>query len=162
MRNFSLFVMPEIDLRLGVYTFEEILKLVHHQLQTGTDVKQITRFLSQNVSHEKSFLVRILPLFIKKAAIAAVYKRLGSNQCSGIMTNLGRVSLPEDMAIHVDSFEVIPTPPNIHVKVSCGMVTFENRIRLNFANICSSNSLEKHFLRHLTSSGIKVKILSNK
>ena len=26
MRNFSLFVLPEIDLRLGVYSFEEILK----------------------------------------------------------------------------------------------------------------------------------------
>ena len=27
MRNFSLFVLPEIDVRLGTYTFEEILKI---------------------------------------------------------------------------------------------------------------------------------------
>ena len=93
MRNFSLFVLPEIDLRLGIYTFEEILKIVNYQLQTGADVKQIARFLSQNVGHEKSPFIRVLPLFIKSMAISAVYRRLGSNQCSGIMTNLGCVKL---------------------------------------------------------------------
>ena len=94
MRNFSLFVLPEVDLRLGIYSFGEILKIVKYQLQTGADIKQITRFLSQNVGHEKSLLVRFLPLFIKSMAISAVYRRLGSNQCSGIMTNLGAVKLP--------------------------------------------------------------------
>jgi NRPS condensation-like uncharacterized protein len=161
MRNFSLFVLPEIDLRLGVYSFEEILKIVTYQLQTGADVKQITRFLSQNVGHEKSPFVRLLPLFIKSMAISAVYKRLGSNQCSGILTNLGRVKLPEEMEDLIDAFEVVPTPPNTHVKISCAMVTFRNQLRLDFGNISRSNNFEMHFLKYLTESGIPVKILSN-
>jgi NRPS condensation-like uncharacterized protein len=161
MRNFSLFVLPEIDLRLGVYSFDEILKIVTYQLQTGADVKQITRFLSQNVGHEKSPFVRLLPLFIKCIAISAVYKRLGSNQCSGILTNLGRVKLPEEMEDLIDAFEVVPTPPNTHVKISCAMVTFRNQLRLDFGNISRSTSFEMHFLKYLTESGIPVKILSN-
>lgn len=162
MRNFSLFVLPEVDLRLGIYSFEEILKIVQHQLQTGADVKQITRFLSQNVRHEKSLLIRVLPLFIKRMAISAVYKRLGSNQCSGIMTNLGAVNLPEDMANNIVSFDVVPTPPNTHVKISCAMVTFRNKMRLTFCNISRSTGLEKHFLKHFTDSEIHVKVLNNK
>ena len=161
MRNFSLFVLPEIDLRLGVYSFDEILNIVKYQLQTGADVKQITRFLSQNVGHEKSPFVRLLPLFIKSMAISAVYKRLGSNQCSGILTNLGRVKLPEEMEDLIDAFEVVPTPPNTHVKISCAMVTFRNQLRLDFGNISRSNNFEMHFLKYLTESGIPVKILSN-
>ena len=161
MRNFSLFVLPEIDLRLGVYSFDEILKIVTYQLQTGADVKQITRFLSQNVGHEKSPFVRLLPLFIKCIAISAVYKRLGSNQCSGILTNLGRVKLPEEMEDLIDAFEVVPTPPNTHVKISCAMVTFRNQLRLDFGNISRSTSFEMHFLKYLTESGIPVKILTN-
>jgi NRPS condensation-like uncharacterized protein len=161
MRNFSLFVLPEIDLRLGVYSFDEILKIVTYQLQTGADVKQITRFLSQNVGHEKSPFVRLLPLFIKCMAISAVYKRLGSNQCSGILTNLGRVKLPEEMEDLIDAFEVVPTPPNTHVKISCAMVTFRNQLRLDFGNISRSTSFEMHFLKYLTESGIPVKILTN-
>ena len=161
MRNFSLFVLPEIDLRLGVYSFDEILKIVKYQLQTGADVKQITRFLSQNVGHEKSPFVRLLPLFIKSMAISAVYKRLGSNQCSGILTNLGRVKLPEEMENLIDAFEVVPTPPNTHVKISCAMVTFKNQLRLDFGNISRSTSFEMHFLKYLTESGIPVKVLNN-
>ena len=161
MRNFSLFVLPEIDLRLGVYSFDEILNIVKYQLQTGADVKQITRFLSQNVGHEKSPFVRLLPLFIKSMAISAVYKRLGSNQCSGILTNLGRVKLPEEMENLIDAFEVVPTPPNTHVKISCAMVTFKNQLRLDFGNISRSTSFEMHFLKYLTESGIPVKVLNN-
>jgi NRPS condensation-like uncharacterized protein len=162
MRNFSLFVLPEIDLRLGVYSFDEILKIVQYQIQTGADVKQITRFLSQNVGHEKSPFVRMLPLFIKSMAISAVYRRLGSNQCSGILTNLGMVKLPQEMEDLINAFEVVPTPPNTHVKISCAMVTFRNQLRLDFGNISRSTSFEMHFLKHLTESGIPVKVLNNK
>jgi hypothetical protein len=162
MRNFSLFVLPEIDLRLGIYTFEEILKIVTYQLQTGADTKQIARFLSQNVGHEKSPFIRLLPLFIKSMAISAVYKRLGSNQCSGILTNMGKVKLPEEMEDLIESFEVMPTPPNTHVKICCAMVTFKNQLRLNFSNISRSTRFEMHFLKQLTESGIPVKILTNK
>lgn len=162
MRNFSLFVLPEIDLRLGVYSFEEILMIVKFQLQTGADLKQLTRFLSQNVGHEKSPLVRFLPLFIKTLAISAVYRRLGSNQCSGILTNLGAVKLPEEMAELIESFELVPTPPNTHVKITGAMVTFGNKLSLVFGNISASTRFEMHYLKHLTESGIPVKILNNK
>jgi len=162
MRNFSLFVLPEIDLRLGIYSFDEILKIVNYQLQTGADIKQITRFLSQNVGHEKSPFIRVLPLFIKSIAISAVYRRLGSNQCSGILTNLGVVKLPREMEDLIDSFEVVPTPPNTYVKVSTALVSFRNHLRLDFCNITKSTNFEMQFLKHLTESGIPVKILNNK
>lgn len=162
MRNFSLFVLPEIDLRLGIYSFDEILKIVNYQLQMGADIKQITRFLSQNVGHEKSPFIRVLPLFIKSIAISAVYRRLGSNQCSGILTNLGVVKLPREMEDLIDSLEVVPTPPNTYVKISSAMVTFRNSVRLDFCNITRSTNFEMHFLKHLTESGIPVKILNNK
>jgi NRPS condensation-like uncharacterized protein len=162
MRNFSLFVLPEIDLRLGEYSFEEILKIVHYQIETGADLKQIGRFLSQNVGHEHSILVRVLPLFIKSMAISAVYRRLGSNQCSGIMTNLGSIKLPDEMSELIDSFELVPTPPNTHVKISSAMVSFKDKLHLIFANVSNSRSFEMHFFKFLTEREIPVKILNNK
>jgi hypothetical protein len=158
MRNFSLFVLPELDLRLGLYSFDEILKIVRYQLQTGADVKQITRFLSQNVGHEKSPFIRVLPLFIKSLAISAVYKRLGSNQCSGILTNLGAIKLPPEMEELIETFELVPTPPNTHVKVTCAMVTFKDHLHLDFGNVSKSTKFEMYFLRHLTEDGIPVRI----
>lgn len=58
----------------------------------------------------------------------------------------------------IESFELIPTPPNTHVKVTCAMVSFNNHVRLNFGNVSKSTKFEMHFLRHLTEAGIPVKI----
>jgi NRPS condensation-like uncharacterized protein len=161
MRNFSLFVMPEVDSRLGIYTFEEILNNVHHYMHTNSDIKQIARFMSSNVSHEKLLIIRVLPLFIKRLAISAFYKGLGSRRSSGIMTNLGIVKLPEDMERLVDSFYIVPPPPNTQVKVSCALVSFKEKIHMSFCNITESNELERIILKHLSDSGIHIKILND-
>lgn len=161
MRNFSLFVLLEIDLRLGIYSFEEILRSVHHQLQISADIKQISRFLSSNVRYEKLLIVRILPLFIKKMAITAYYKSFASKRWTGTVTNLGRVTLPEEMENIIDSFEIIPTPPNTAIKVSTGLITYKDKLRICFSNITQSRELEQHILRHLSDAGIHVKILND-
>jgi NRPS condensation-like uncharacterized protein len=161
MRNFSLFVMPEIDLRLGFYLFEDVLKTVHHSIQAETDVKQINRIITRNVKPERNLLVRVLPLFIKRVVISTAYKKLGANQYTGVITNLGAVQLPPDMGDHVDSFAIVPPPPNTNIKVCCGIMTFKDKLRIVFCNLTVSNELEKHFHRFLVDSGIPVKILSN-
>jgi NRPS condensation-like uncharacterized protein len=161
MRNFSLFVLPEIDMRLGTYTFEEILRSVHHQLQIGADVKQISRSMSSNVSHEKLLIVRIMPLFIKKLAIASVYRGLASKRWTGVCTNLGMVTLPEEMEDMVDYFEIIPPPPNPKVKVSAAMISYKDKLRISFCNITQSCELERLILKHLSDTGIHVKLMNN-
>ncbi len=160
MRNFSLFVLPEIDLRLGTYTFDEILRSVHHQLQISADVKQISRSLSSNVSHQKSFLVRIIPLFIKKKVIAYVYRGLASKRWSGVCTNLGLVTLPEGMEEMVDYFEMVAPPPNPKVKVNAALISFRDKLRISFSNITRSCELERLILKHLSDTGIRVKLVN--
>jgi NRPS condensation-like uncharacterized protein len=161
MRNFSLFVLPEIDVRLGTYTFEEILRSVHNQLQISADVKQLSRFLSSNVSSEKLFIIRVIPLFIKKMVIASVYKGLASKRWTGVVTNLGLVTLPGEMENMIDSFELILPPQNPKVKVGCALVSYKNKLRICFSNITESRELERYILRHLADTGIHVKILND-
>lgn len=161
MRNFSLFVLPEIDVRLGTYTFEEILTSVHHQLQLSTDIKQISRFLSSNVSPEKLLIVRILPLFIKKMVIASIYRKLASKRWTGMVTNLGLMTFPEEMEELVDSIGLIPPPPNTNVKVCCALVSYKGKMRICFSNITQSRDLERYIFMHLSDAGIHVRILNN-
>lgn len=158
MRNFSLFVMPELDLRLGIFDFDEVVRSVHYQIRADSETKQITRFLSSNVHYEKLLMMRILPLFLKRMVIAAVYRGLGSKRSSGIITNLGNITLPGEMMDLIDSIKVTPTPPNTEVRVSCALVSFRGIMNICFSNITPKNELEKHILRHMVSVGIKVKV----
>jgi NRPS condensation-like uncharacterized protein len=161
MRNFSLFVMPEIDLRLGHYTFDEIIKTVYHQIRLETDEKLINKTISRNVGGEKKIYVKSIPLFIKSLVLRAKYYSLGANQYTGVVTNLGTIKLPPGTEKLVDHFVFTPPPPNKMLKVGCGIIGFNDKLFVSFGNITKSTELEQKFFRFLIDRGIKVTIEKN-
>jgi NRPS condensation-like uncharacterized protein len=158
MRNFSLYVIPGIDLRLGHYSFDEIVNTVYHQMQLETDKKLISKMISRNVSGEKNPFLRSVPLFFKSFILSKLYA-LGTGQYSGVITNLGKITLGTAVNNLVDKFIFIPPPPNRILKVNCGVVGYNNTLVLSFGNLTTSKELERQFLTFLTSEGVTVKIV---
>jgi NRPS condensation-like uncharacterized protein len=158
MRNFSLFVMPEIDLRLGHYTFEEIIKTVFHKMQLETEEKLINKIIARNVGSEKKLLVRGIPLFIKSMILYFKYYSLGISQYSGVLTNMGKVKFPPEISKSIEYFIITPPPPNKILKINCGVIGFNDKLVLSFGNITKSKEFEKKFLKFLIQQGIKVKL----
>lgn len=157
MRNFSLYVMPEIDLRLGEYTFDEILKTVYHQMKLETEKKLINKMISRNVGSERSMVIKSIPLVIKSFILSKVYK-YNVRKYSGVITNLGKIDFSPELNKLIKRFVFIPPPANRSLKVNCGVVGFDNHLVLSFGNITVSRKLEKAFFSFLTSQGIPVKI----
>ena len=157
MRNFSLYVLPEIDLRLGRYSFEELIKIVYHQMQLQTDKKLINKMISRNVGGEKNLLIRGTPLVIKSIILSRLFAQ-GTDKYSGVLTNLGKVDFTPEINKYIKRFIFIPPPASKKLKVNCGVIGFESEIILVFGNISTSKSLEKHFFTFLTGQGIPVKI----
>lgn len=160
MRNFSLYVMPGIDLRLGHYSFEEIIKIVYHQMQLETDPKLIGKMISRNVSGEKNPFIRRVPLLLKSLILSRLYTQ-GTGQYSGVVTNLGRIDLDTEVNSHIQRFSFIPPPPNKILKINCGAVGFDGKLVVTFGNITRSKELERQFFTFLTSQGIPVKIINH-
>jgi NRPS condensation-like uncharacterized protein len=157
MRNFSLYIMPEIDFRLGEYSFEEIIKVVHHQMQMETDKKLINKMISKNVGSEKNPVIKSIPLILKSLLLSKVYEH-GVRKYSGVITNLGKIDFSPELNKYIKRFIFIPPPPNRNLKINCGVVGFNNELVLSFGNITSSRELEKAFFTFLTQQGIPVKI----
>lgn len=156
MRNFSLFVMPELDLRLGHYTFDEILKSVYHQIRLETDDKLINKNISRNVGSEKKIYVKSIPLFLKTLILRLNYYTKGVNQYSGVVTNLGKVKLADKTQNIIDYLIFTPPPPNRIIKAGCGIISFNNQLIISFVNITSSTDLEDKFLRILQDQKIDI------
>lgn len=161
-RNFSLFVMPEIDLRLGHYSFDEIIQSVHHQTKLEIDAKLINKNISRNVGGEKKFYVRGIPLFLKSLILRMKYYSLGSSQYSGVLTNLGKIELPDETRKRVDYLIMTPPPPNKMLKMNCGVVGFDNKLLLSFGSITQSKVFENRFLRFLRTHHIEINIEKTK
>lgn len=157
MRNFSLYVMPEIDLRLGRYTFEELIKVVYHQMHLETDKKLINKMISRNVGSEMNPFIRSMPLIIKSIVLSKVYTQ-ATGKYSGVITNLGKIDFGPEINSHIRRFIFIAPPTNKVVKINCGVVGFEDQLVLSFGNITASKNLEKYFFSFLSSQGIHVKI----
>ena len=61
----------------------------------------------------------------------------------------------------VDSFELIPTPPNNKVKVCSALMSYKDKMRICFSNITESRDVERLILKHLSDAGIHVKIINS-
>jgi hypothetical protein len=160
MRNFSLFVLPEIDLRLGQYTFDEIFKIVHYKMKLETDRKLINKIISRNVGSEKNPIVRGIPLFIKNFILRYKYYSQGANQYSGVITNLGKVELPFNISDRIKHFVFIPPPPNAKLKVNCGIIGYNGMLTISFGSITGVKQLEKKFVQILNSHDVPVKLIN--
>lgn len=158
MRNFSLYVLPEIDTRLGHYSFDEIIKNVYHQMRLETDKKLISKMLSRNVSSEKNPFVRGVPLFIKSLILNRVQKT-STKQYSGVVTNMGQLSFGEKIDREIDNFLLVPPPPNTIIKANCAVAGFENKLTFTFCNVTVSKEFERIFFKFLASEGIPVKLI---
>jgi NRPS condensation-like uncharacterized protein len=157
MRNFSLFVLPEIDTRLGHYSFEEILKTVHHQMRLETDEKLIHKNISRNVGSERKIYIKSIPLFLKSLILRLKYYSLGTSQYSGVITNLGKAEIPVEIEDLIDKFIFIPPPPNKMLKINCGIISLGDKLIMSFGNTTKSSYLEEGVSKFLKTQGIKVK-----
>ncbi|MDQ1771931.1 hypothetical protein GQR60_05160 [Labilibaculum sp. A4] len=160
MRNFSLFVLPELDFRLGLYSFDEIVKIVHHKMELETDEKLISKIISRNVGGERNVFVRSIPILLKSLVLYAKYYAEGANQFSGVVTNLGNTKVPDAIADQINYFVITPPPPNKKVKINCGVIGYKDKLVLSFGNISNSKEFERRFLRFLVEQNVKVKILN--
>ena len=77
LRNFASYVTPEIDPRLGDYTFEEICHVVHYRMGLENDRRMMAAKIETNVASERIPILRIMPLFIKNIAMKAVFDAVG-------------------------------------------------------------------------------------
>lgn len=157
MRNFSLFVSPEIDLSLGAFTLPEIVRKVHLSMRMQLDRKELQRQISRNVAGELNPLVRGTPLVLKDLLLSEIHRRWGSVPYSGVLSNLGIIRVPSDISRHVKSFGCV-LDPNPALRKNCSVLSFENELTVTFGSTVESRELEKFFFTNLTQAGVSVQM----
>lgn len=160
LRNFSNYINPGIEPRMGTYSLEEILRAVHHHMGTEATAKRMNAKFSANVASEKNALLRVAPLFLKNLVMRLVYHYVGDRKTSTILSNLGQVQLPEPMQDYVERFEFILGPLSRN-PVACAALSYGNKLYLNLTSTLQQPSLERAFLTRLVKQGIRVRVESN-
>jgi NRPS condensation-like uncharacterized protein len=160
LRNFANYVNPGIDPRLGEYTFDETLNIVHHFMAMEVTKKLLNMKITTNVRSEQNTVLRLTPLFIKNMALKYVYSQVGDALSSTTLSNLGIAKLPEEMAQYVRRMDFI-LGPLADNRVCSAALTYNGRLRINFTRTISEPVLEREFFTRLVKLGIPVKVESN-
>jgi NRPS condensation-like uncharacterized protein len=158
MRNFSLYVNPKIDPRLGQYNFSDILKEIYHYMRVEVNERYINRQIKRNVRAELHPLLRVTPLFLKKIILRTATSVFFSSVNNGVLSNLGRIEMPPPLDAEINNFQFL-LPPSRGVKICLAISSYKEKMYLNFARIHRESEVEKHFFRKLVKMGIKVKII---
>ena len=159
-RNFAIFVNPGIEPKYGQFDFDEVIKIVHHQMGLEITEKRLNSVFTKNVQSEQSKVLRLMPLFIKNWGMRMVFSRVGDRKTSTCISNLGRVELPDEMSKHVQRLDLILGPLSRN-RVVCGVLSYRGQLVFNFTRTIKESWLEKEFFRFLVRQGIPVKIESN-
>lgn len=157
MRNFTLYVNPEIDPRLGRYNFDDIVKVVYHYMRSEINDKFINKQIKRNVRAELHPLIRITPLFLKKFLLRIVYKYLKSNVNNAVFSNLGKIHVPAEMEKEVEAFQFF-LPPAKDGTICLSMTGYRDKLFINFGRTHREPDIERLFFRKLVNLGVKVKI----
>lgn len=161
MRNFAMYTIPEIQPKLGTYSFREICSAVQHHMGLDITAKRMSMKIAANVSSERSFAVKVMPLFLKNFVMKAVYDAVGERKSCLSLSNLGAVQLPEEMKPYVQRLDFIlgvqaTTPYN------CGVLSYNGTLYINFIRGIRHPELEAHFHRVLQELGLPAEVESNR
>ena len=160
LRNFALYTTPEILPRLGTYNFQEICRIVHHNMGSSITPKRMSMMIATNVASERLMAVRLLPLFIKNMVMKMVFDSVGECKSCLSLSNLGQIRLPEEMTSYVQRMDFIlgvqATAP-----YNCGVLSYKDTLYINFIRNTRHGELEYHFFRALQEQGLQVCVQSN-
>ena len=161
LRNFALYVTPGIDPKLGDYSFEEIVKSVHHQMGYEITAKNLAAKIAANVGAERSLKLKIMPLFIKNFAMKLIFNLFGERKSSITISNLGVVDIPDEMKPYVTRFDFILGEQALCTD-ACSALSYNGKLYISFLRTVRESEVEREFFCFLRSLGIKIKVESNK
>ncbi len=160
LRNFAMYTIPELDPRLGEYTFDEICKVIQHKMGAEFTAKHMSTVIATNVGDERNPLVRLIPLPLKNLVMKAVFDSVGEIKSCLSLSNLGLVKMPDIMRQYVERMDFI-LGVQAAAPYNCGMLSFGDTIYVNFIRNTKDPELERHFFAVLHEMGLPVTVESN-
>ena len=160
LRNFSLVLNVGPDPRFGDYTFEELCRLMYHELHAYSTRQYMAGMIAANVIPQRVAVLRLAPLFVKNIVMNLVYRVSGERGGCLNISNLTSLDLPDEMLPYVSRAEFIIGPQQTYPN-NCSVLSLNGKTCINMIRNIHESELERLFFSRLVELGIPVEIESN-
>ncbi len=159
LRNFSMIVKTSMKLDRNK-TLEDYIKESKEQLIEGLRDENLLPRVLGNVKLEKNFILRIVPLFIKKIAFKIGYNRMSTVANSICISNLGEIDLPNDMKKYVTKV-TFSNGVSKEAPINMGVTYYDDKIYMTFSSSILERDFQRTFFRVLSDLGLDITIENN-
>lgn len=160
LRNFSLYTIPELDPRLGDYSLDEIISIVHHKVGMYATKKNMSKMIETNVADERVLALRLTPLIIKNMVMKLVFNAVGEKKSCLSFSNLGEIKLPEEMKKYIDRIDFI-LGSQAQAPYNCSAYSYKGTLNVTFSRDIKESRIETYFFRELQKLGVEITVQSN-
>lgn len=159
LRNFSMVVRTSIVLN-NEYTLEDYIKMSKEELEDKLKDENLLPRVAGNVKMEKLFVLRIVPLFLKKIAFKLGYHRLSTKANSFCFSNLGDIDIPMDMQKYITKVTFINGASKA-APINLGVIYYKDLVYMTFSSSIIEREFQRTFFRLLSSLGLDITIENN-
>lgn len=159
MKNFFAMVFATFKPEKESYSFQEVLEIVAADLKEQITPENLNNIMSYNVSNEKNWIVRAVPLVIKNFVMKRVYGA-SARATSATVTNIGNVELKEPYRQYVEHFYVTLSMSKGQ-NMKGGICSYNGILTFTFSSVLEDLSIEKRFFQTLAKDGVSVAVESN-
>ncbi len=160
MRNFSQFINITIPVDKETESLEHLVEIVKQET-SALNQEYVMGVINANVSSERNFFVRIMPLFIKDFVLNIVYSFVGERLFTSTLTNLGIATLPPEVEQCVQSYRVMLGATKLN-KLNLAVVSCAGKTALTMSTRLKDNRVITAFFAKLAELGLDITIDSNK
>ena len=105
---------------------------------------------------ENTFILRLVPIFIKDIVLKYIYKFARKTQTLTI-SNIGIIDLPQEIKDYVNYFGVMSSTDNMQ---AC-LCTYNDKLSFIFTSHLINQEVQKNFIRFLSEQGLNIEINTN-
>ncbi len=159
MKNFFVIVSAVFHPKKESYTFAEVVQIVAESLRNQINRENLENLFAYNVSNEKNFILRAVPLFIKNIAIRYVYHNSALANTTTV-TNIGNVQVKEEYQKYIRDFSaMLSMSEGQNIKGT--ICSYRDTMVFTISSNLADTFVQRAFFRKLAEDGISVRIETN-
>ncbi len=152
LRNFSMYTSIRMH-PSQVTTPREMMPELMRQIREGTAQQPLEQTMRLSCRLVK--WLRFVPLIIKRPIAYFIYGKLGDGVFTTTLSNLGAISLPEEMADSVDKFDFVLGPP-VENRAALSVCSFGDKTVLTVVKNTHVTLFEDALYQYLCGAGFSV------
>lgn len=159
MKNFFAMVSAVFKPEKERYTLNEVMEIVAESLREQITPENLNNIVSYNVSNEKNWILRAVPLVIKNIVMKRVYGA-SAKATSATVTNIGNIELREPYRKYVEHFYTTLSMSKGQ-NMKGGICSYNGILTFTFSSVLLDLSIQKRFFQIIAKDGVSVAIESN-